>query len=62
MKTSIGSFFVSVREEAKKISWPTRTQTMQTTFIVIAATIIVGAYVGVVDYVLDLIIKNYIIQ
>ncbi len=55
------SFFSSVKEEGKKVSWPSREQTIQTSIIVIIATLLVGGYVGVVDYLLDLVIKNYIV-
>jgi len=55
------SFFSSVKEEARKVSWPTREQTIQTSIIVIIATLIVGGYVGIVDFLLDLVLKNYIL-
>lgn len=61
MKNSLVSFFQSVREEIKKVSWPTREQTYQTTFIVIMATIVIGIYVGLIDYGLNFIIQKYVL-
>jgi preprotein translocase subunit SecE len=61
MKNSIGSFFVSVREEVNKISWPTRQQTIQISAIVIVSTIIAGIYISVIDYGLNYIIQNFVL-
>lgn len=58
----IASFFVDVREEIKKISWPTSKQTINTTLLVIAATIVVGLYIGAIDYLLTILIKNFLIK
>lgn len=59
---ALGSFFVGVREEAKKVTWPTRTQTTQTTIIVITATLIVAAYIGLVDYGLSALVQKFLIK
>ncbi|HPH78761.1 MAG TPA: preprotein translocase subunit SecE [bacterium] len=61
MKNSIQSFFVSVREEFHKVSWPTRQQTIQTSAIVIIATVVVGIYISIIDYGLSYLIQNFVI-
>lgn len=57
----INDFFTGVRDQVKKISWPSQSTTIKTTIIVIVATIITAAYIGVVDYGLAYLIKEFII-
>lgn len=38
--------------ELKKVSWPTRTETVRLTFIVIAISLIIGSYIGIIDFLL----------
>ena len=42
-------FYLEVRSEMRKVSWPGRQEVFSTTLIVIAAVIFFGAYLGVVD-------------
>lgn len=58
----IMSFFVGVREEIKKIAWPSRQKTIQTTIIVVVATLLASAYIGLVDYGLSYLIQKFIIK
>jgi preprotein translocase subunit SecE len=46
------SFFREVSIELKKVSWPTRQQTMSATLVVIVLTFIVAFFLGIVDVVL----------
>lgn len=46
------SFIASVREELKKVTWPTREQTIRLTLIVFIISLIVGLYVGIIDVLL----------
>ena len=50
-------FLVETRTELKKVTWPTREELKESTRVVIVSTIIVTAFVGVVDQVLSRIIK-----
>ena len=43
-------YLTEVREELRRVSWPTRQQTLQKTSIVIVVSIIVGTYIGVLDF------------
>jgi preprotein translocase subunit SecE len=45
-------FFKEVRVELSKVVWPTRKQTIQLTVIVVLVTIIVGFFLGGLDYLL----------
>lgn len=57
----INDFISGVSDQIKKITWPDRTTTVNTTIAVIIATIVTAAYIGAVDYGLDYIIKQFII-
>ncbi|MBP7768733.1 preprotein translocase subunit SecE [Candidatus Woesebacteria bacterium] len=37
--------------EIRKVSWPTQQQTIEMTVLVLAVSVIVGTYIGVLDYV-----------
>ena len=42
-------FYLAVRSEMKKVSWPGRQEVISTTLVVIIAVLFFGAYLGVVD-------------
>lgn len=48
MTTPTG-FINEVIDELKKVTWPTRDETMKLTAVVIAISIIVGAFIGGLD-------------
>jgi preprotein translocase subunit SecE len=48
-KTQFGSGIV---EELKKVTWPTREQTIRLTVIVIGISLIIGVYIGIIDVLL----------
>ncbi len=41
-----------VRDELKKVTWPTRDETMRLTGIVIAISLIIASYIGIIDVLL----------
>jgi preprotein translocase subunit SecE len=41
--------------ELRKVHWPTREETRAATIAVIIGVIVVGAYLGVIDYILSLL-------
>jgi preprotein translocase subunit SecE len=43
-------YLSEVKNELQKVSWPTREQTIQMTLLVIVASVVVGAYIGALDY------------
>jgi len=45
-------FYLSVRSEMKKVSWPGRQEVVSTTVVVIIAVLFFGAYLGIVDAIL----------
>lgn len=50
----IKQFFVDVRLELRKVSWPGRKEVYGTTIVVICAVFFFGVYLGLVDLVLKL--------
>jgi len=49
MVESIREFFVDVRGELKKVSFPTRAETIGSTTVVIVFCVIVSLYLSVID-------------
>ena len=45
-------FYLDVRSEMKKVSWPGRQEVVSTTIVVIVAVLFFGAYLGIVDLIL----------
>lgn len=42
-------FVREVIAELKKVTWPTRTETMKLTVVVIVLSFVVGAFIGILD-------------
>ncbi len=38
-------------QEIKQVSWPTQRHTIEMTMLVIAVSIVLGAYIGILDYI-----------
>jgi len=45
-------FYLDVRGEMRKVSWPSRQEVMGTTVVVVVAVFFFGLYLGLVDYLL----------
>ncbi len=53
MYKSINQRFGSeIVDELKKVSWPTKKQTIRLTMIVIIVSLIIGLYIGIIDILL----------
>lgn len=47
------TFFINdIREELKKVTWPTRKETIRLTSVVIVLSLIIAFYVGIIDVLL----------
>lgn len=42
-------FVREVMAELKKVTWPTRQETVKLTIVVIAVSVIVGIFIGIID-------------
>ena len=49
-------FLKEVQAELKKVTWPTREQALRLTGIVVGVSLVVGLYIGVLDYALTKIV------
>lgn len=49
MKQNLATDFI---EELKKVTWPTRKETVRLTTVVIAISLIIGIYIGIIDVLL----------
>ena len=45
------TFLKEVRDELKKVVWPTREQTIRLTIVVIGVSIGVGLFIGTLDFI-----------
>ncbi len=46
------AFAADIIEELKKVSWPDRKETIRLTTVVIAISLIIGLYIGIIDVLL----------
>jgi len=46
------NFATDIIDELKKVTWPTKTETIRLTTIVIIVSLIIGLYVGIIDILL----------
>ncbi|MDO8573876.1 MAG: preprotein translocase subunit SecE [Candidatus Daviesbacteria bacterium] len=49
---NIFGFLNEVKEELKKVTWPTREQTVRYTILVVIVAVAVGLFLGGLDYIL----------
>lgn len=54
-------FVTEARQELKKVTWPTRQQAITSTWVVIAVTVILSVFLGLVDLVLSKLV-SYILK
>ncbi len=55
-------YFQESLEEMKKVTWPTKKETYSYTLLVIGISLVVAAFLGVLDYTLNLGLKALLIQ
>ena len=55
-------FFKEVYVELRKVSWLTRNEVLRYTLIVLAVTIIVAGFLGGLDYVFSVLLKQFVIK
>ena len=51
------TFLRDVRLELKRVTWPNKDQIMSATVVVIVATLILSAYLGVVDKLFSVLLR-----
>jgi len=46
------NFTSGIVDELKKVSWPSKKETTRLTFVVVAVSLIIGFYIGIIDVLL----------
>ncbi|MCK4852132.1 MAG: preprotein translocase subunit SecE [Candidatus Omnitrophica bacterium] len=49
----IGRFLGQVKTEMGKVAWPSREELISSTVVVILATLVLGVFIGICDFVLS---------
>jgi len=52
MATTPVVFLKEVQDELKKVVWPTRDEVIRLTFVVVAVSLVVGLFLGGIDFIL----------
>ena len=60
MPTSPVAFLKETRDELKKVVWPTRQEIIRLTFVVIIISLVVGLFLGGLDFVFVKIIGTVV--
>ena len=48
----VPTFTRDIIDELKKVTWPTRKETIRLTLVVIGISLIIGVYIGIIDILL----------
>ncbi|MDR1651196.1 MAG: preprotein translocase subunit SecE [Synergistaceae bacterium] len=51
-------FIRESKAELKKVSWPTKKQVWYSTLVVVALTVVMGVYLGLVDFALTALLRG----
>lgn len=54
------NYFQQVRSEMRHVVWPSRNTTIMYTVVVIVISLVVAAYLGVLDYLFSAVLKRLI--
>ncbi|HYC33091.1 MAG TPA: preprotein translocase subunit SecE [Gemmatimonadales bacterium] len=55
-------FLIGVREELRKVTWPTREELIKATRMIVVLSIVLGLIIGLMDWVLQLALVQGIAQ
>ncbi len=61
MANRITGYFREAKDELRKVVWPSRQQTVNDTILVIAISLIVAAFLGALDYGLNIVLQRFFI-
>lgn len=56
----VGRFFFEVRDELKKVIWPTKNETIRLTTIVIVSSVAAGSFLGFIDFIFTKIFSSFL--
>jgi len=58
----ITKFLKDAKAELQKVNWPTKQQTINYTLTVVAVSLIVAIFLGGLDYLFGVILKEFILK
>jgi preprotein translocase subunit SecE len=58
---SISDYIKDTRGELKHVSWPTRSQAIAYTVTVILIAIVIGIYLGLLDYIFSNLLEKFVL-
>jgi preprotein translocase subunit SecE len=58
----IVAYLREVRVELNRVDWPTRTELMRMSLVVLIVLLVVALYLGLFDYIYTVIIKRWLLQ
>ena len=61
MLERIITFLKEARLELRKVSWPTRTQTVRYTVAVILMSLVIAAFLGAFDFLFTYLLNNFLL-
>jgi len=62
MINKVKSFLEESKQELKKVNWPTKDETIRYTLFVIGFSIILAAFLGILDFVFIQVLQNVILK
>ena len=54
-------FLKEVKSELSKVSWPTKNQIIQYTVVVVALSLAIAVFLGVLDFVFEWLLNKFVI-
>ena len=57
---NIGRFLRDVYDELRKVVWPTWPELYRYTLVVIVTVVVIGAFIGGVDYAITVILRKFL--
>jgi preprotein translocase subunit SecE len=59
---NIAQFLREVRQELSKVSWPTRSQVVQYTWVVIAISLAMAVFLGLLDFTFEWLLNTFVLR
>ena len=57
MANKFFGFFSESKQELSRVSWPSRDELVQSTFLVVVVSLILAAFIGAIDALFSLVIR-----
>ncbi|MBI2023808.1 preprotein translocase subunit SecE [Candidatus Giovannonibacteria bacterium] len=61
MLEKITNYFKETRQELKHVNWPSRDNTVRFTVLVIAVSIVIAIFLGLLDFIFQYLLNTFIL-